>query len=67
VERASPTFSSLSPVSPVSRMRQTRRVLRGFSNTGCPSISAEPAEALRNPADTDSRLVLPEPLRPSSP
>jgi hypothetical protein len=67
VESASVTRSSRSPVSPVSRIRQTRRVTAGFSNTGWPPTSTVPSDALRNPASTDSRLVLPDPLRPSSP
>jgi hypothetical protein len=48
-------------------MRQAWRVILEFSKTGWPSIRTVPPDGLRNPASTDSRLVLPAPLRPSSP
>ena len=40
---------------------------RAFSNGSSPSTRTDPADARRNAARTDSRVVLPEPLRPSSP
>ena len=64
---ASFTFSESSTVSPLSRMKAIWLVIAGFSHTGWPPMRTSPEVGRRKAAITERRLVLPDPLRPSSP
>ena len=53
--------------SPLSRTRHVPPMTRAFSHGSSPSTSTVPLVLRRNAASTDSAVVLPDPLRPSSP
>jgi hypothetical protein len=48
-------------------MKHVRRATDGFSNASTPSTRTVPADGFRYDASALNRLVLPEPLRPSTP
>ncbi len=66
IRRLVPILSS-STMAPLSRIRQMRLVTSGSSHTGLPPTRTVPVWTGRSAATSAASVVLPAPLRPTSP